>query len=65
VALEHDPTSTDPTVQIGRAYCNICNFESYATSIMGNKAQRTTHIKDTIDFFNAVDNSTLPAVSFV
>jgi phospholipase C len=65
VALEHDPTSTDPTVQIGRAYCNICNFESYATAIMGNTAQRTAHIKDTIDFFNAVDNSTLPAVSFV
>src|ERR1700675_3728777 len=29
VNLQHDPTSPDPTVQIGRAYCNICNFESY------------------------------------
>jgi phospholipase C len=65
VALQHDPTSTDPAVQIGRAYCNICNFESYTNAIMGNAAQRTAHIKDTIDFFNAVDNSTLPAVSFV
>ena len=65
VALEADPASTNPTVQIGRAYCNICNFESYATAIMGNTAQRTAHIKDTIDFFNAVDNSTLPSVSFV
>jgi phospholipase C len=65
VALEHNPSNPDPTVQIGRSYCNICNFESYATAIMGNTAQRTAHIKDTIDFFNAVDNGTLPAVSFV
>ena len=65
VALQNDPTSTDPTVQIGKAYCNICNFESYATSIMGNAAQRAEHIKDATDFFAAVDNGTLPAVSFV
>jgi phospholipase C len=65
VALEHDPTSTNPVVQIGRSYCNICNFESYTNAIMGDSAQRAAHIKDTIDFFNAVDNSTLPAVSFV
>ena len=65
VALQNDPTSTDPTVQIGRAYCNICNFESYATSIMGNATQRAEHIKDATDFFAAVDNGTLPAVSFV
>jgi phospholipase C len=32
---------------------------------MGNPAQRALHIKDTIDFFAAVDNGTLPAVSFV
>ena len=65
VALQHDPTSTDPTVQIGRAYCNICNFESYTNAIMGNAAQRTAHIKDATDFFAAIENSTLPAVSFV
>jgi phospholipase C len=65
VALQHNPKSTDPTVQVGAAYCNICNFESYATSIMGNATQRAAHIKDAIDFFNAVDNGTLPAVSFV
>jgi len=65
VNLQHNPTSTDPAVQIGRAYCNICNFESYATSIMGNTTERTEHIKDAIDFFAAVDNGTLPAVSFV
>jgi phospholipase C len=65
VALEHDPTSTNPAVQIGAAYCNICNFESYATSIMGNSTQRSQHIKDAADFFAAIDSNTLPAVSFV
>ena len=65
VNLQHDPTSTNPAVQIGLAYCNICDFESYATSIMGDTTQRTEHIKDAIDFFAAVDNGTLPAVSFV
>jgi len=65
VALQHDPTSTNPAVQIGRAYCNICNFESYATSIMGDATQRAEHIKDATDFFASVDDGTLPAVSFV
>ena len=52
-------------MQVGAAYCTICNFESYAAAIMGDPAQRAAHIKDTTDFFAAVDNSTLPAVSFV
>jgi phospholipase C len=65
VQLQHNPASTDPAVQVGAAYCNICNFESYATAIMGDPAQRTAHIKDATDFFAAVDNSTLPSVSFV
>ncbi|HZV88354.1 MAG TPA: alkaline phosphatase family protein [Candidatus Binatus sp.] len=65
VNRQHDPKSTDPTVQVGQTYCNICNFESYSNAIMGDPAQRTAHIKDAIDFFSAVDNSTLPAVSFV
>jgi phospholipase C len=65
VALQHDPTSTNPIVAVGKAYCNICNFESYTNAIMGDPVQRATHIKDTTDFFNAIDTSTLPAVSFV
>ena len=65
VKLEEDPSNPDPAVQVGRAYCNICNFESYATAIMGDANQRAAHIKDTIDFFNAIDSETLPAVSFV
>lgn len=65
VQLQHNPTSTNPAVLVGAAYCNICNFESYATAIMGDSAQRAAHIKDTTDFFAAVANNTLPAVSFV
>jgi len=65
VKLADNPNSTDPLVLIGNAYCNICNFESYATAIMGDKEQRQAHIKDATDFFAAVDNNTLPAVSFL
>jgi phospholipase C len=57
--------STNPADAVGLTYCNICNFESYATSIMGDTTQRTKHIKDTIDFFAAISDGTLPAVSFV
>jgi phospholipase C len=62
---EQGKSTSDPTILIGAAYCNICNFESYNNSIMGNTAQRTAHIKDATDFFAAVDDGTLPAVSFV
>jgi len=62
---EQGQTTSDPTILIGAAYCNICNFESYNNSIMGNAAQRAAHIKDATDFFAAVDDGTLPAVSFV
>jgi phospholipase C len=65
VALQHDPSNPNPAVQVGRAYCNICNFESYATSIMGDPAQRAAHIKDATDFYAAIQAGTLPAVSFV
>jgi len=65
VNLQHNPSSTDPAVLVGASYCNICNFESYVTAIMGDPNQRTAHIKDTIDFFNAVDDGSLPSVSFV
>jgi phospholipase C len=65
LAFEQNPTSTDPRVLVGLAYCDICNFESYATAIMADPAQRATHIKDATDFFTAIDTRTLPAVSFV
>lgn len=57
--------STNPADAVGAAYCNICNFESYASSIMGDPAQRGLHIKDATDFLAALQNGTLPAVSFV
>jgi phospholipase C len=50
---------------LGAAYCNICNFESYSSAIMGDAAERAAHIKDATDFFAAVDNGTLPAISFL
>jgi len=62
---EQGGSTSDPTILIGQAYCNICNFESYVNSIMGVPAQRAAHIKDATDFFAAVDDGTLPAVSFV
>jgi phospholipase C len=46
-------------------YCNICNFFQYSTSIMTDPVVRTAHLKDTIDFYAAIKNGTLPAVSFV
>ena len=65
VELQHNPASTDPTVLVGAAYCNICNFESYATAIMGDPDQRAAHIKDATDFLDAIDNDSLPSVSYV
>ena len=58
--------STDPVDQlIGGNYCDICNAFSYASSIMGNTQERQAHIKDAIDFFDALDKGQLPAVSYV
>jgi phospholipase C len=58
--------STDPTdLAIAPNYCDICNFESYVSSIMGDSAQRAAHIKDATDFFSDLEADTLPAVSFV
>ncbi len=65
VDLQHNPGSTDPTVLVGAAYCNICNFESYSNAIMGDPDQRAAHIKDATDFFAAIDGNELPSVSYV
>ena len=46
-------------------YCDICNFASYVSSIMGNATQRSQHIKDATDFFDALKNERLPAIAFV
>jgi phospholipase C len=47
------------------AYCNICNPFLYETQIMTDKQQRTTHLKDTLDLYAALQSGKLPAVSFV
>ena len=54
-----------PTDPLSLAYCDLCNFASYASSIMGDQTQRAAHIRDARDFFAAVNSGTLPAVSFV
>ena len=46
-------------------YCNICNPFQYDTSIMAPTAVRTAHIQDTANLYSDIQNSTLPAVSFV
>jgi phospholipase C len=57
--------STSPLDAVGQAYCTSCNFASYASSIMGDAAQRALHIRDITDFFAGVTSGNLPAVSFV
>src|SRR5262249_41808912 len=58
--------STDPFDQfIPPNYSDICNPFSYAKSIMGDASQRSAHIKDAIDFFDALEHGQLPAVAFV
>jgi phospholipase C len=58
--------STDPFDQLLAVnYCDICNFESYASSIMGDSTQRATHIKDATDLFDDIESDALPAVTFV
>ena len=68
-AVRFNNGSTDPfDVLIGTGgdfYCEICNPFQYATSIMGDPAQRKAHIKDATDFFDALDHGHLPAVSYL
>jgi phospholipase C len=46
-------------------YCNICNPFLYAASTMTNAAERTAHLKDTADLYDAIEDGKLPAVSWV
>jgi phospholipase C len=45
-------------------FCNICDPFLYSSKIMANPALRS-HNQDTIDLYNAIQNGTLPAVSYV
>jgi len=68
-AARFDSGSTDPVdVLIGTGgdwYCDICNPFQYATSIMGNPAQRAAHIKDATDFFDGLEHGRLLSVSYL
>jgi len=57
----NDKYDTNPVDE----YCNICNWAQYSTSIMTDAAQRTAHLKDTTDLYAAIQNGSLPAVSYV
>jgi phospholipase C len=46
-------------------YCNICNPFLYSASTMTNATERTAHLKDTADLYDAIEAGTLPAVSWV
>jgi phospholipase C len=46
-------------------YCDICNPFQYDTSIMANAALRTSHIQDTANLYDDIQNGALPAVSIV
>jgi phospholipase C len=71
-AVAANPTSpnlsaaavADPAHALGVAYCQICNPFQYATSIMANPTVRAAHVKDTADLITAIQNDTLPSVSF-
>jgi phospholipase C len=57
--------------QDGAQYCNICNPFLYETKIMTGQDPMTglpnafLYMKDTLDLYNDIQSSTLPAVSFV
>jgi phospholipase C len=56
-----DKYQVDPADQ----YCNICNWAQYSTAIMTNAGERTKNLKDTADFYAAIADDDLPAVSYV
>jgi len=45
-------------------YCQICNPFEYQTSVMADPAERSEHIKDTVDMYADIASGKLPAVSF-
>src|SRR5580692_810606 len=62
--LNSSTALAEPAHALGVAYCQICNPFQYASSIMGNSAQRAAHIKDTVDLLADIQANKLPAVSF-
>jgi phospholipase C len=58
------PSNAALSHALGAAYCTGCNPFMYSKSIMENPAARQEHLKDTTDLIAAIENNTLPAVSF-
>jgi phospholipase C len=56
--------AADPAHALGVAYCQICNPFQYDTSTMAKAATRKAHVQDTVDLIAAIQNNTLPSVSF-
>jgi phospholipase C len=54
----------NPAIALGTAYCQICNPFQYDTSIMADTTTREAHVQDTVDLIGAIQNDTLPSVSF-
>jgi phospholipase C len=46
-------------------YCNICNPFLYSASTMTSNTLREAHNKDLADFYKAIEDGTLPAISYV
>src|SRR5579864_905904 len=51
-------------VTADNTFCNICDFFLYQSSMMSSAAGRA-HNLDTTDLYTAIQNGTLPAVSYV
>ena len=51
-------------VTADNTYCNICNPFQYTSSIMTSPSGRS-HLRDTVELYQAIKDGTLPAVSFV
>jgi len=51
-------------VTADNTYCNICNPFQYSTSIMTSASGRS-HLQDTTTLYQAIQDGTLPAVSYV
>ncbi|HWE86662.1 MAG TPA: alkaline phosphatase family protein [Terracidiphilus sp.] len=58
---QNDPYYQNPL----DAYCNICNFLQYETSIMTDPAHVAAHLQDTTDLYADIQKGDLPAVSWV
>jgi phospholipase C len=54
----------NPAIALGTAYCQICNPFQYDTSTMAEPATRQAHVQDTVELIGAIENDTLPSVSF-